>query len=93
MPHNPLTACDSHPITDFSEEQFDAVVELADAIRELTDQFFRIQQTLDVYEARLLRAEPETLKLYQKPDSNTLKQWQEFIERVATELSMLNAPV
>lgn len=93
MPHKSQATCDSHPMTDCSEEQVDAVVELADAIRELTDQFGRVQQTLDGYEARLLQAEPEMLKLYPQPDFNTLKQWQEFIERVATELSTLNAPV
>lgn len=93
MPHNPLAACNSHPITDSSEEQLDAVVELADAIRELTDQFGRVQQTLDTYESKLLRAEPETLKLYPQPNANTLKEWQKFIERVSQELDTLKPPV
>lgn len=93
MPHNPPAACASHLITDSSEEQFDAVVELADAIRELTDQFGRVQQTLDIYESTLLRTEPERLQLHQQPDASHLKQWQEFIERVSQELGTLKPPV
>ncbi|HBL58419.1 MAG TPA: hypothetical protein DDZ80_07840 [Cyanobacteria bacterium UBA8803] len=93
MPHNPPATCSSHVFTDFSEEQFDAVVELADTIRELTDQLIRVQQSLDIYELRLLRTESEMLQLYEQPDSNKLKQWQEFIERVATELNSLSPPV
>ncbi len=93
MSHNPLAPCDSHPITDSLEEQLDIVVELADAIRELTDQFGRVQQTLDIYESTLLRTEPERLQLHQQPDASHLKQWQEFIERVSQELGTLKPPV
>lgn len=93
MPHNPPVACDSHLITDSSEEQLDAVVELADAIRELTDQFGRVQQTLDIYESTLLCTDPETLQRHQQPDVSHLKQWQEFIERVSQELDTLKPPV
>jgi len=64
MPHNPLAARDSHPLTDLSEEQFDAVAELADAIRDLTDQFDKIQQTLDIYELKLLHTDPKLLELH-----------------------------
>lgn len=93
MPHNPIAACNSHSITDSSEEQLDTVVELADAIREIMDQFGRVQQTLDIYESRLLRTEPEMLQRHQQPDASHLKQWQEFIERVSQELDTLTPPV
>ena len=93
MPHNHLAAYDSDTIADSSEEKLDVLVELADAIRELTDKFDFVQQTLDLYESRLLRTDPEMLPLCQQPDSNTLKQWQEFIECVTTELNTLNPPV
>ncbi|MBW4467816.1 MAG: hypothetical protein KME07_20500 [Pegethrix bostrychoides GSE-TBD4-15B] len=93
MPQNPLAAHDSHSLTDSLEEQFDAVVELADAIRDLTDQFDQIQQTLDIYESKLLHTDPELLKLHQQPDSNNLKRWQGFIERVSQELNTLMPPV
>jgi hypothetical protein len=93
MPHNPLAARDRHPSTDSSEEQFDAVVELADAIRDLTDQFDQIQQTLDSYESKLLHTDPELLELHQQPDSNNLRRWQGFIERVSQELNTLVPPV
>jgi len=93
MPHNPLAACNSHSITHSPEEQVDAIVELADTIRELADQFSRVQQTLDIYESRMLRAEPEALQLHRQPDANNLKQWQKFVERVSQELDTLTSPV
>ena len=43
MPYNTSAICDTHTLTDFSHKQFDAVVELADTIRELTEQLGRVQ--------------------------------------------------
>ncbi|MBW4622352.1 MAG: hypothetical protein KME17_23730 [Cyanosarcina radialis HA8281-LM2] len=93
MSHNRLEAHDNGTSIDFSEERLDALVELADAIRELTAKFDRVEQTIDIYESKLLRTEPQMLALQQQPDSETLKRWQEFVERVSTELNTLTPPV
>lgn len=89
MPHNSSDACHHHPILGFSEEPFEAVVELADTIRNLTDPLGQVQQTLDFYEVGLLHAEPKILKGHAQPDANTLEQWQEFIECASQELDAL----
>jgi hypothetical protein len=93
MHHDRLATCDNEPRTAFSEEQLDALVELADAIGELTDRFNQVQQKLDFYESSLLRMAPEMVQIHQHPHLNTLYRWQEFIERITQELDTLTPPV
>lgn len=88
-----LVIDDSDIIPDSSEEKLDALIELADSIRELTDKFSQVKQTLERYEMNLLHTESEGSQVKLKWGSSTLHQWQAFIERVTQKFDTLSLPI
>lgn len=74
-------------------DELDPVIELADSVRGLIDKFDQIRQILDIHENKLLKTDLEALPYYSQPNLKTLQQWQDFIERVGTELDTLSPPI